>query len=151
MKKIFVALMAVLVLASCGGNKKEATPDAPAKVEATAAPQKKAETPGEVMMLAVDVVNKASDKMQKAETADDVINALSAMIEEMKSLKENYGDMVAQVDEAEVQEKYAKEMEAVKEAVMKYYAVLVELDERIEITPEDEEKLNNLMESVGEF
>ena len=142
MKKIFVALMAVLVLASCGGNKKEATPDAPAKVEATAAPQKKAETPGEVMMLTVDAMNKASDKMQKAETADDVINAMSAMIEEMKALEEDYVDMMDQVDETELEEKYAKEIEAAK---VKFETVLMELEDRIEMTPEDLERLNNLL------
>lgn len=153
MKKLFMALMAVLVLASCGGSKKEtadntAAPKAPEKV---AEPQKKAETPADVLMLTADMMNNAAEKMQKAETADDVINAMSSMIAETKALKENYGDLMAQFDENEAEEKYAKELEAVEEAAMKYYSVLMELEERIEMTPEDEERLMNLLEAAGEI
>ena len=66
MKKILVALMAVLVLASCGESKKETTP-------------------ADVMMMTVEVMNKATENFDKAATADEVIDAMAAVGELLPS------------------------------------------------------------------
>ena len=136
MKKIFVALMAVLVLASCGTQKEEK------------------KSVSEVMMMAADVVDSATEQLGKAETADDVVEAMSAMVTDMKNLQEKHGDVLAELqdmDEEELAENYSKEIEAVEEAAMKFYEVLMEKEQEIEMTPEAQEKMLQVLQAAGEF
>ena len=135
MKKIFLALMAVLVLASCGGDKKEA-----AQV-----------TPSEVIMMTVEAMNDAAANLEKATTADEVIDATVELYSQMKKLQENYGEVMASVDtmsEEQMSEMYPSEMEAMEEAAMNYSVVMMGKADLMEnLTPEQEERLMEVFEA----
>ena len=136
MKKIFVALMAVLVLAGCGAQKEEK------------------KTASEVMMMTVEMVNSTTAMLEKAETADEVVEAMSVMVNEMKELQNKYGDVLAEIqemNEEEMLEKYADEVAAVEEAATRFYEVLVVKEQEIEMTPEAQEKMMQVLQSASEL
>lgn len=136
MKKFFVALMAVLVLAGCGAQKEEK------------------KTASEVMMMTVEMVNSTTEMLEKAETADEVVEAMSVMVNEMKELQNKYGDVLAeiqQMNEEEMLEKYADEVAAVEEAATRFYEVLVVKEQEIEMTPEAQEKMMQVLQSASEL
>ena len=132
MKKLFVALMAVLVLASCGESKKETTP-------------------ADVMMMTVEVMNKATENFDKAATADEVIDAMAGLYSEMKELSDNYSDVMVAVDtlsEEELKELYPAEMEAMQRAVESYSAsILSKLELMQDLTPEQEKRWMEILET----
>ena len=136
MKKIFVALMAVLVLAGCGAQKEEK------------------KTASEVMMMTVEMVNSTTEMLEKAETADEVVEAMSVMVNEMKELQNKYGDVLAEIqemNEEEMLEKYADEVAAVEEAAIRFYEVLAVKEQEIEMTPEAQEKMMQVLQSASEL
>ena len=136
MKKFFVALMAVLVLAGCGAQKEEK------------------KTASEVMMMTVEMVNSTTEMLEKAETADEVVEAMSVMVNEMKELQNKYGDVLAEIqemNEEEMLEKYADEVAAVEEAATRFYEVLVVKEQEIEMTPEAQEKMMQVLQSASEL
>ena len=136
MKKFFVALMAVLVLAGCGAQKEEK------------------KTASEVMMMTVEMVNSTTAMLEKAETADEVVEAMSVMVNEMKELQNKYGDVLAEIqemNEEEMLEKYADEVAAVEEAATRFYEVLVVKEREIEMTPEAQEKMMQVLQSACEL
>ena len=71
MKKIFVALMAVLVLASCGTQKEEK------------------KSVSDVIMMTVEMLNSATEEIKKAETADDVVDVMASMVDEIKEIQQS--------------------------------------------------------------
>ena len=131
MKKLFVALVAVLVLAACG-EKKEVV-----------------NNPGDVLMLTVNVFETTAAKMEAAENADDIINAMAEMTAKVKEYDEKYGDMMAELenmDETEVEEMYSKEIESLNAAFVKYYEVMMAKMELMEdLTPEQQEKWEQIL------
>lgn len=136
MKKFFVAFMAVLVLAGCGAQKEEK------------------KTASEVMMMTVETVNSTTEMLEKAETADGVVEAMSVMVNEMKELQNKYGDVLAEIqemNEEEMLEKYADEVAAVEEAATRFYEVLVVKEQEIEMTPEAQEKMMQVLQSASEL
>ena len=136
MKKFFVALMAVLVLAGCGAQKEEK------------------KTASEVMMMTVEMVNSTTEMLEKAETADEVVEAMSVMVGEVKELQNKYGDVLAELQEMsdeEMAEKYADEVAAVEEAATRFYKVLVVKEQEIEMTPEAQEKMMQVLQSASEL
>ena len=136
MKKFFVAFMAVLVLAGCGAQKEEK------------------KTASEVMMMTVEMVNSTTEMLEKAETADEVVEAMSVMVNEMKELQNKYGDVLAEIqemNEEEMLEKYADEVAAVEEAATRFYEVLVVKEQEIEMTPEAQEKMMQVLQSASEL
>ncbi len=136
MKKFFVAFMAVLVLAGCGAQKEEK------------------KTASEVMMMTVETVNSTTEMLEKAETADEVVEAMSVMVNEMKELQNKYGDVLAEIqemNEEEMLEKYADEVAAVEEAATRFYEVLVVKEQEIEMTPEAQEKMMQVLQSASEL
>ena len=131
MKKLFVALMAVLVLASCG-DKKEV-----------------AKTPGDVMLMAQEIFESTAVKFENAQNADDIINIMAEMSAEVNALNEKYGDVMAEVenlDEAAVEELYSKETEALNSAFVKYYeALLGRMDLMENLSPEQQERWEQIL------
>ena len=131
MKKLLVALMAVLMFAACG-EKKEVV-----------------KTPGDVLTLTSNVFESTAAKMEVAENADDIINAMAEMTAKVKSYDEKYGDMMAELedmDETEVEEKYSKEVEALNAAFVNYYEVMMSKMELMEnLTPEQQEKWEQIL------
>ena len=145
MKKLFMALMAVLVLASCGGDKK----DAAKATENTETAVKKDATPADVMKMTADVMNNIAVKVQAAENADAIIDAFAALYSEMANLENNYADVMLAVDtlsEEELYKNYPAEMEAMQDATMKYTNAMMEKYELLEnLTPEQEARLMEMM------
>ena len=130
MKKIFVALMAVLVLASCG-EKKEV------------------KTPGDVMLMTANIIETAAAKMENAANADEIIDVMAALKDETDEISEKYGEIMNELDsldENAAEELYAKETEALTAAFMKYHEVMMGKAELLEnLTPEQEARLEQLL------
>ena len=131
MKKLFVALMAVLVLASCGGKKEEV------------------KTPGDVIMMIVNSIETAAANMENAENADEIIDVMVAFKAETDEISEKYGEMIDEfenMDEAAAEEMYSKETEALTAAFRKYHEVMMGKAELVEnLTPEQEARLEQLL------
>lgn len=133
MKKLFVALMAVLVLASCGESKKETTP-------------------ADVIMMTVEAMNNATANLEKATTVDEVIDATASLYSEMKKLQTNYGEVMLAVDtlsEEQMNELYSAEMKAMEEAAINYSTAMMGKSDLMEnMTPEQEAKLMEIFETA---
>ena len=131
MKKLFVALMAVLVLASCGGKKEEV------------------KTPGDVIMMIVNSIETAAANMENAANADEIIDVMVAFKAETDEISEKYGEMIDEfenMDEAAAEEMYSKETEALTAAFRKYHEVMMGKAELVEnLTPEQEARLEQLL------
>ena len=131
MKKLLVAFMAVLLLAACG-EKKEVV-----------------NHPGDVLTLTSNVFESTAAKMEVAENADDIINAMEEMNDKIKSFDEKYNDIMAELEnmeDAQVEEMYSKEVEALNAAFVRYYEVLVAKMELMEnLTPEQQERWEELL------
>ena len=138
MKKLFVALMAVLVLASCGGDKKEA------------ASAKKVGTPQEMIMLMANTMNKASVNFERAANADDFIDAMAAMNSNLKTIMTANSDLARLFDEMEEEEvarKYPAEFEAYQAAQNKFMQVMNDKMELMQnLTPEQQARLEAITE-----
>ena len=147
MKKLFVALMAVLVLASCGGDKKETANS----VENQNTTENSAVTPADVIMMTVEAMNDAAVNLKNAATADEVIDATAGLYSEMKRLQANYGEVMLAVDtlsEEQVDELYPEEMKAMEEAALNYSVVMMGKAELIEnLTPEQEARFMEILEA----
>ena len=130
MKKIFVALMAVLVLASCG-EKKEV------------------KTPGDVMLMTANIIETAAAKMENAANVDDIIDVMAALKDETDEVSEKFGEIMNELDsldENAAEELYAKETEALTAAFRKYHEVMMAKAELVEdLTPEQVARLEQLL------
>ena len=131
MKKMLVALVAVLMLAACG-EKKEVV-----------------NNPGDVLTLTANVFETTAAKMEAAENADDVINAMEEMTATVKSYDEKYGDIMAELenmDEAEVEETYSTQIETLNAAFANYYEImLAKMELMQDLTPEQQEKWEQIL------
>ena len=147
MKKFFVAFMAVLVLASCGGDKKETANS----VENQNTTENSAVTPADVIMMTVEAMNDAAVNLENAATADEVIDATAGLYSEMKRLQANYGEVMLAVDtlsEEQMNELYPEEMKAMEEAATNYSVVMMGKAELMEsFTPEQEARFMEILET----
>ena len=133
MKKLLVALMAVLMLAACGGNKEVA------------------KTPGDVMLMLADIIETAAADIEKAANADDIIDAMAVLKAETDVIRETYGEMMNELDSMDedvAEELYKKEDEALAAAFRNYFEVMAGKAEMVEnLTPEQEARLQGLLET----
>jgi hypothetical protein len=133
MKKLFVALMAVLMFAACG-EKKEV-----------------AKTPGDVMLMLADIIETAAADIEKAANADEIIDAMAVLKAETDVIRETYGEMENELDSMEedvAEELYKKENEALAAAFRNYFEVMAGKAEMMEnLTPEQEARLQGLLET----
>ena len=130
MKKIFVALMAVLVLASCGEKKD-------------------VKTPGDVMLMTANIIETAAAKMENAANVDDIIDVMAALKDETDEVSEKFGEIMNELDsldENAAEELYAKETEALTAAFRKYHEVMMGKAELVgDLTPEQVARLEQLL------
>ena len=124
MKKLFVALMTVLVLASCAEKEK---------------------SPADVMMMTVEVMNVAAEKLEAATTSDEVIAAITAMNDEMENLDEKYESMLEGYEDEEIIKMYPEAAEALNNAATNWAIVLIGKTQSIEFTPEQEQMIIELL------
>ena len=133
MKKLFVALMAVLMFAACG-EKKEV-----------------AKTPGDVMLMLADIIETAAADIEKAANADEIIDAMAVLKAETDVIHETYGEMMNELDSMDedvAEELYKKEDEALAAAFRNYFEVMAGKAEMVEnLTPEQEARLQGLLET----
>ncbi len=126
MKKFFVALMAVLVLASCAEKK----------------------TPADVLGMTTEIMSVTAEKINNAKSADDVIAALQAMQVDIDRLDENYDDLMEGLDEEKLAEMYPAEIEALSEATTAWAMSLFTITAEIEFTPEQELQISEIFEEL---
>lgn len=124
MKKLFFALMAVLVLASCSEKK----------------------TVADVMMMTAETMNASTEKINAAETADGIISAMSEMNADLTALSEKYAETMDSVNEENVEELYPAESEALRNAAQELVMTILEKTQSVEFTPEQEEQLMKILE-----
>ncbi|MBR5594203.1 MAG: lipoprotein [Bacteroidaceae bacterium] len=124
MKKLFFALMAVLVLASCSEKK----------------------TVADVMMMTAETMNASTEKINAAETADGIISAMSEMNADLTALSEKYAETMDSVNEENVEELYPAESEALRNAAQELVMAIMEKTQSVEFTPEQEEQLMKILE-----
>ena len=133
MKKLFVALMAVLMFAACG-EKKEVV-----------------KTPGDVMLMLADIIETAAADIEKAANADEIIDAMAVLKAETDVIHETYGEMMNELDSMDedvAEELYKKEDEALAAAFRNYFEVMAGKAEMVEnLTPEQEARLQGLLET----
>ena len=124
MKKLFFALMAVLVLASCSEKK----------------------TVADVMMMTAETMNASTEKINAAEKADGIISAMSEMNADLTALSEKYAETMDSVNEENVEELYPAESEALRNAAQELVMAILEKTQSVEFTPEQEEQLMKILE-----
>ena len=133
MKKLLVAMMAVLMLAACG-EKKEV-----------------AKTPGDVMLMLADIIETAAADIEKAANADEIIDAMAVLKAETDVIHETYGEIMNELDSMDedvAEELYKKEDEALSAAFRNYFDVMAGKAEMVEnLTPEQEARLQGLLET----
>ena len=135
MKKLFVALMAVLVLGACGKQE---------------APAQKSEA--DVMVMTAEILNNTAEQLDKAATVDEVIDAMASMVAGVDKMEEELGALVDSLNymsEDDLYEKFPKEMELVEAANLKFSDALAAKEEVMEnITPEQQLKLIEVLQSL---
>ena len=147
MRKLFVALMAVLVLASCGGDKKQAA----GSVENQNITETSAVTPSDVIMMTADLMDNAVANLEKAATADDVIDATAELYTAMKKLQTDYAEVMEAVDtlsEEQMNELYPDAIAAYQKSTISFYGAIMSKATLMEnLTPEQEARLQGILET----
>ena len=135
MKKLFVALMAVLVLAACGKQE---------------APVQKSEA--DVMVMTADILNNTAALLENATTVDEVIEAMASMAADVDKMEEELGALVDSLNcmsEYDMYANFSKEMELVEAANLKFSEAIAAKEEIMEnITPEQQLKLIEVLQSL---
>lgn len=132
MKRLFIALMAVCVMASCGGDKGGS------------------KTPGDLMMMTVEMLNTTSDNLENAKTADQVIDALDKHGDNMIAFYKKYGkqlEAIVEYSDEEIMEKFATENAAAQAAIERFGNVIQEVM-TFEFNDEQQERLRKVMEKM---
>ena len=127
MKKMFIALMAVLVLASCG-EKKVAV-----------------ETPGDVIAITAACTNDVAEKIEKAENAEQIVEALELYCNSMLETYNNHTEIfnaLDEMDEEQLLQSYSEPIAELTKAEERLEAV----SKKIWETEFSEEQQNRLMD-----
>ena len=147
MKKLFVALMAVLVLASCGGDKKQAADS----VENKNITETTNVSPADVIMMTAELMDNAVANLEKAATADDVIDATAELYTAMKKLQTDYAEVMEAVDtlsEEQMNELYPDAIAAYQKSTISFYGAIMSKVTLMEnLTPEQEARLQGILET----
>ena len=167
MKKLFITLMTVCVIASCGGDKKNDGNNAsdntgnnteqndnagqnhnPQGVQAQAGDVK---TPGDLMMMAAEMLNTASDNLENAKTADQVIDALDKHRDRMNAFHNKYGKQLeaifGQYSDEEIMEKFPTESAAAQAAIERFGNIFQEVM-TLEFNDEQQKRFLKAMEKM---
>ena len=147
MRKLFVALMAVLVLASCGGDKKQAADS----VENKNIAETTNVSPADVIMMTAELMDNAVANLEKAATADDVIDATAELYTAMKKLQTDYAEVMEAVDtlsEEQMNELYPDAIAAYQKSTISFYGAVMSKATLMEnLTPEQEARLQGILET----
>ena len=134
MKKLFIALMAVLVLASCD-KKKEVV-----------------ETPGDVATMIAACDNEVADKLEKADNAEQVVEAFEQYangVLEMYSNNKELFNAFDEMDEEQLLQSYPEPMAELAKAEERLEAVSKKIWET-EFSEEQQNRLMDILERLSE-
>ncbi len=133
MKKLFITLMAVCVMASCGGDKGGS------------------KTPSDLMMMTVEMANTVSENLENAKTADQVIDALDKYGDNMIAFYKKYGKQLeaitGQYSDEEIMEKFPTESAALQAAGERFGNIFQKVM-TFEFNDEQQERLRKVMEKM---
>lgn len=125
--------MAVCVMVSCGGDKGGS------------------KTPSDLMMMTVEMVNTASENLENAKTADQVIDALDKHGDNMIAFYKKYGKQLeaifGQYSDEEIMEKFPTESAAVQPALERFGNIIQEVM-TLDFNDEQQERLRKVMEKM---
>ena len=159
--------MAVCVMASCGGDKKNGGDNAgdntgnnteqndnagqndnPQGVQAQAGDVK---TLGDLAMMTVEMLNTTSDNLENAKTADQVIDALDKHGDNMIAFYKKYGKQLeaifGQYSDEELMEKFPTEYAAGQAALERFGNIIQEVM-TLEFNEEQQKRLSKVMEKM---
>lgn len=171
MKKLFITLMTVCVMASCGGDKKDSannadgntggkteqnntTGNTDVKTEQNGAAPLAApvvKTPGDVLMVVADVMNTASAGLDKATSGEDVVKAMENMAADSKAVELKYADIMKPYEEMsdeKIMEEYPEGYAALTSAMEKFYTSMMSVAEKYELTPEQEARIDAALSDI---
>lgn len=147
MKKLFIALMAVCVMASCGGDKKNGGNNAGDNT-GNNTEQNDVKTQGDVLMMVADVMNTASAELDRVTSGEDIVKAMVKFAANAKEIETKYADIInpnEEITEEEAMKKYPEAFEALVSAQEKFFNSMMVAAEKYELTPEQEERIQAAM------
>lgn len=139
MKKLFVALMAVCVLVSCGGDSnRTASSSVSAAIE-------NIENPGDILLAVVAIQDRCSDRVDKAKNADEIISAVEELVTNMTKIQSKVSGLNASstnMDSYESEgQKYAASTERLR-------VTLNEKSRQIGFTPEQQQDFVQILQKM---
>ena len=163
--------MAVCVMASCGGDKKNGGNNAgdntgnnteqndnagqndnPQGVQAQAGDVK---TPGDLMTMSTALLNQVADNVEKATNADQVIDAVEVFVNGTINLYNNHAADFKAIDEKyteeELAEKFPNESAAMEKASNRMGRCMENAMQRCEFTQEQQERLTTVLMKMAEL
>ena len=147
MKKLFIALMAVCVMASCGGDKKNGGNNAGDNT-GNNTEQNDVKTQGDVLMVMADVMNSASAELDRVTSGDELVTAMVKFAANAKEVETKYANIInpnEEITEEEAMKKYPEAFEALVSAQEKFFNSMMVAAEKYELTPEQEERIQAAM------
>lgn len=139
MKNLFVFLMAVCALVSCGGDSKStASTSVRAAIE-------NIENPGDFLLAVVAIQDRCSDRVDKAKNADEIISALEELAANMVKIQSKVSGLnvsSTNMDSYESEgQKYAASTERLR-------VTLNEKGSRVKFTPQQEERFIQVLQNM---
>lgn len=139
MKNLFVVLMAVCALVSCGGDSKStASTSVRAAIE-------NMENPGDLLLAVVAIQDRCSDRVDKAKNADEIISAVEELAANMVKIQSKVSGLnvsSTNMDSYESEgQKYAASTERLR-------VTLNEKGSRVKFTPQQEERFIQVLQNM---
>lgn len=136
MKNLFVVLMAVCALVSCGGDSKST---------ASTSVRAAIENPGDLLLAVVAIQDRCSDRVDKAKNADEIISAVEELAANMVKIQSKVSGLnvsSTNMDSYESEgQKYAASTERLR-------VTLNEKGSRVKFTPQQEERFIQVLQNM---
>ena len=146
MKKLFMAMMAVFMLAGFnGGNAKAMNSVALGNVPA---PDSRAY----VLMQSTKAYDAATAEINKAKNADDVINAMECLVYDclgIKAVNREAWDAIDKMSEEEAAGKYPAEVAAFQKAMVGCQTAFKAKVATFQMTPQQKQRVGQVMNRIG--
>lgn len=148
MKKLFVALMAVCVMASCGGDKKNGGNNAGDNTGNNT--EQTLKTPGQVVDKMISSTETLLNKAEHAVREDNpeiIVSAFEKYADQMAEIYNKYGNMISNMSREE-QEKYRDKAIELASLMEKIQYLEDDLN-RLKPTPSQEKRLEEALKKLG--
>ena len=158
MKNLFVALMAVCALVSCGGDSKStASTSVRAAIENIENPSdslssssvratiENIENPGDYLLAVVAIQDKCSDRVDKAKNADEIISAVEELAANMVKIQSKVSGLNVSSTNMDLYESEGQKYAASTERLR---VTLNEKGSRVKFTPQQEERFIQVLQNM---